>query len=111
MARDLTTLADDNADECPHGFSDRQWCALCSGRDGGEQAARERNERLCRISGVIPSMFGGVCGRCGEPYPVGTAIRADDNPYLSPAVPRWIAECCLTDTGEIPFDVDPPPRQ
>lgn len=80
------------ADLCVHEL-DRASCSYCSGRDGGESAARARDKDLIARHRAIRADYAGVCGGCGERFPAGAAIskRGGDA--------EWRAACCLDDNG------------
>lgn len=66
-------------------------CSWCTGRDGGETAARERDRDLIRRHRAFTADYPGKCGGCGEPFPAGAAI--------SGRAGRWRASCCIDDNG------------
>lgn len=78
-----------SAAECRHGLNP-EWCALCTGRDGGESAEKAEQEELLRSDVWIRSVFPGRCGDCGEPFLSGDPIR---RPYHDRT--GWVASCCV----------------
>lgn len=63
-------------------------CAHCTGRDGGETAARERRTRLLDLPGIVAARFAGQCAECGTWYQPGEPITHVDG-Y------GWAASCCI----------------
>lgn len=67
-------------------------CAHCKGQQSIEEQASaealEARARLIVTGQWFPAKYAGKCGRCGEPFPEGAAIRSDNNH------PLWVAECC-----------------
>jgi hypothetical protein len=77
------------AEDCRHGMNP-EWCADCTGRDGGQRAQEDRDQRLVEHYGWIRAKHPGTCAACGEPFRPGTPIALDATGLAD----GWIASCC-----------------
>lgn len=71
--------------ECRHGMVP-EFCADCTGRDGGQSADAARQAALLERPGWTKAKFPGTCFFCGEPYQPGEPIMRE--------IDGWIASCC-----------------
>jgi hypothetical protein len=78
-------------------------CA-CAHHRGGRTPQEEVDAERSRVRALLladsdsrwfAAMFAGSCGRCGERFPVGAAIRMrlDWDSTVAPDT-KWVAECC-----------------
>lgn len=79
-----------SAEECRHGMTPA-YCADCTGRDGGQHAQGDRDQRLVDHYGWMRAKHPGICASCREHFPAGTPIALDAR---SGGVDGWIASCC-----------------
>lgn len=78
--------------ECIHEI-DPAVCSYCSGRDGGESAARARDKALIGSGKALRAEYAGVCGGCGERFAAGVPLNR------AGTTDQWRASCCLDDNG------------
>ena len=61
----------------------------------GGRTPQEEADALADPSGAWhPALYQGRCAECGEPFQVGTPIRARRSP-----TPHWIADCCAEEAS------------
>lgn len=76
--------------ECRHGMTP-EFCADCTGRDGGLTTQANRDRRLVEHYGWATAQYPGACASCGEHFPAGAPIALDARPG-GPS--GWISSCC-----------------
>lgn len=78
------------------------------GRSPEEEAAAERARVRARLLGNdgdprwFAAVFPGTCGRCGDRFDAGTAIRMRDDLFSETASDsNWIADCCARPASRV----------
>lgn len=81
--------ADPSPAECRHGMT-AEYCADCTGRDGGQAALAAEHAHLLKLPGWTRAGYRGRCCLCGETYEKTDPIRATSQDGRT----AWAGPCC-----------------